>query len=135
MSFKLASSTRDGWIALYYKNSKGLLVEYTSHRKDKNALNHAETATLNYSENCFGFETLYSMSKWLSLRIRAQREVMVRLILPTCEVVHQEVDEGKDVVGEIRKIGPSIAELEEDDDLVGECLCAWYDLRIHPHYD
>jgi hypothetical protein len=147
MIFELASSTRDSWIALYHESSNGPLLDRTSYREGKTALErpavslsrvcrqiHANTTTLIYHENCFDFQTFYSMKKWRSLRIRAQREVICWLMEPRCDVDHQRY-EGIDVVAETRKICPNLIELEEDEDWVRECLCVWYGVRTHLQYE
>jgi hypothetical protein len=58
------------------------------------------------------------MRKWLSLRIRAQREVMCRLMLPPrCELERRKED-SEDIVGDARKICLIVVDLEDDEDWV-----------------
>jgi hypothetical protein len=68
--FKLASSRRDGWIALYYEPSTKPFIDHSSYHMGKTILErptvtltrvcrqiYADIAPLIYSQNCFSFQT------------------------------------------------------------------------------
>jgi hypothetical protein len=80
---------------------------------------YAETATLMYSQNCFGFQKGAVVTQWLEKRILAQREAIRWLMLPGCMV--------KSVKSEyLIKTCPKVVKWEKDGDWLrcGECLCS-----------
>lgn len=105
MVFEFAvRSTRPNWIALCY-NHRGLLSRSgTSTRANKSDLRgiaisvprvcrqiYSETATLLYSENCFAFQSKFAMKKWLSKRLRAQREAICYMMLQAwMDIIEEE---------------------------------------------
>jgi hypothetical protein len=142
MIFKYAltprSSRRNIWVGLYYNQRGRISRSGTSTHASRGILKdlaialprvcrqiYVETALVLYSENRFAFKRGSAMHKWLSKRIKAQREAIRWMMLPCIAYQHGSMERNnwvsrigrKEITKDAKKTCLNLVEMVEDNQL------------------